>query len=249
MNLIRRGQGRGSTIIEMMIVVVLLSLMMVMLAQILTTEGKIFRIQNEQNTVNQSALRSTVRLKRDLSESSIYSVYLYSPSTSTPGIVFMSPREALNNTTAGVDYNPNPNSSPTPLAGRLQWQSYIWYCCVTDPTDTSKYILKRRVKATGPANVPAYSTATTGFPDGQLIAQDILTMDIHWCNKGSNGAPPYSYNEFQPGTYDPLVYISICCKRQNVTSLRKRGVGRYDEVIYGIDKIFCMNNQRSDGTD
>jgi hypothetical protein len=126
----------GATLIEMMIAVALLSLLMVMLAKILTTESRILRIQAEQIAVNQSAMRTVVRLKRDLSESSLYGINLIDPATnpSVMGIIFSSPRIPVNNAPGGVVYN----TTDEEMYGVPLWQSYMCYYLAQDPQDSSK---------------------------------------------------------------------------------------------------------------
>jgi hypothetical protein len=106
-------------------------------------------------------------------------------------------------------------------------------------------VLKRKIKANGtPAEqaTPSADTPQTIATDstlgsGQLLAQDVLSLDIYWMD--TSGSKHYGKN----GDYSnlPIAYISICCKRQNVTTLRQTNVSNYDEVVYGLDQVFLVN--------
>lgn len=238
----RKDFIQGSTLIEILVYVALFSTVLIVIFTILNTEIKLYRIADQQSTVNQSALRSTFRLTRELSESSLQAIALYAPGSAAPGVVFMSPRMVTGTSTGPVQYN-----GTAGFEGRLSWSSFICYYQAPDPTDSSKYLLKRKVKTNQGSDdtavivdtySPGWFSGNSALGAGQVIAADILATDLYWWDPAVTQQRYGSYM----ASYDPLVYITITCKRQNVTTLRKKGASYYDEVIYGIDKVYPGNS-------
>lgn len=181
----------GATLFEMLVYMALFGMVFTGIYMVFSAAIKYYYVTQANVWIQQGSLTAINQLSREMLESSLNSVVLYS--SDPKGIVFMSPRTLLSST-------PSPNvisyNTSTGYEGKVYWQKYVAYYLYTDPNDSSKKaVFRKEITApTAPANSPSSSgTYTTSyFATGagttlpyKIVAYNITDFDLYWLDSSS----------------------------------------------------------------
>ncbi|MFH1453501.1 MAG: hypothetical protein ABIH00_05935 [Armatimonadota bacterium] len=201
----KNKKRKGATIVEMLVYAALFGLVFTGIYMVFNASIKYYHVTKSNIWVQQASLNAINQLSRELFESSLDSVILYS--SSPKGVVFMSPRKTDNT----VEYN-----STSGYEGQPYWQKFICYYMYADPENPAKNMIYRKEIAVTPASAP-YSSSTyttsyfaTGGGSGlshKVIANDISDFDLYWMDGSikSYGTPS-----------DNPVYISVTAEDESI---------------------------------
>lgn len=212
----------GTTLVEMLVYSALFGMVFTGIYMVFNAAVKYYYITQSSVWVQQNSLTAINQLSREMLESSLSSVILYS--SDPKGIVFMSPR-----TSSGtISYNTNSG-----YEGRVYWQKYIAYYLYTDPNDASKKAIFRKEKTVTQTDTPSSSSTytTSYFATGggstlsyKIVASNMTDFDVYWLNGSTKtyGTP----------TLNPI-YISVTAqddsigKNNTITTISSMDVMNY----------------------
>jgi hypothetical protein len=212
----------GTTLLEMLVYTALLLMVFTGIFGVFIASVRYYYAANASIKVQQAALEATFRMGKELQESNLASVVLYS--TNPVGVVFMSPRTS----SGAISFN-----GAAGYEGELTWNSYICYYLTTDAEDSAKFQLVRKMVGVSAASDPVASAiytpayfATGGGSGirGQTLAHRVESMDIYWMNGAlkSYGTP----------TANPI-YITLTTRQTNANGK--------DESVTTMDTIWAGN--------
>lgn len=197
---------KGATLIETLIYCVVMGLVFTGIYSIFSSALSSYYTTSASIEVQRAALSATNMICKELSESNLSSVYIYSSTSAThPGIVFMSPR----NSSEGITIDTS--------TGKPYWQGYVAYYVDTDPTDSSLYAIFRKEQplssqtATPSSPNPTYNTdyfAAASSLKSRVVAykvdSDLTKTRFYW--KTVAGVESYGTPSIGP------IYIQISTK-------------------------------------
>lgn len=201
----KRGSP-GSSLIEMLVYIALLLTVFTGVFGIFTATAKYYYAIRSGIDVQQSTASITYRLARELGESNINSIVIYKADQAgvndsyypknyngKRGIVFLSPRQVTNESKGIIG-----DVALSTTTGKVQWSSVICYYLEAVPGENDRYKLKRKVKRVYPPldNIelteysPDWFAMNTTIGNGQVVANDVYSIDIYWWKEQTTGYWP-----------------------------------------------------------